>query len=103
MSRWSRVTSLTFWQRCLVIDFFRMQKKWMLICMRSVSRGSTSAAHKEGSMEKAIINPLALARPRGYSHGIFVTGGRLLFLGGQAALDAQGQVVAQGDLIAQYE
>jgi len=54
-------------------------------------------------MEKNIINPPALARPRGYSHGILVTGGRLLFLGGQAALDAEGQVVAPGDLVAQYE
>jgi enamine deaminase RidA (YjgF/YER057c/UK114 family) len=54
-------------------------------------------------MEKNIINPPALARPRGYSHGILVTGGRLLFLGGQAALDAEGEVVAPGDLVAQYE
>ncbi len=54
-------------------------------------------------MEKAIVNPATLARPRGFSHGILVTGGRLLFLAGQTASDAGGQIVAPGDLVAQYE
>lgn len=54
-------------------------------------------------MEKAIINPSALARPRGFSHGILVTGGRLLFLAGQTGSDAEGKIGAPGDLVAQYE
>lgn len=54
-------------------------------------------------MEKAIINPSTLARPRGFSHGILVTGGRLLFLAGQTGSDAEGQIAAPGDLVAQYE
>ncbi len=54
-------------------------------------------------MGKTIINPPALARPRGFSHGILVTGGRLLFLAGQTASDAEGQIVGPGDLVAQYE
>lgn len=54
-------------------------------------------------MGKTIINPPALARPRGFSHGILVTGGRLLFLAGQTASDAQGHIVAPDDLVAQYE
>src|SRR5437588_7306852 len=54
-------------------------------------------------MEKNIINPPALARPRGFSHGILVTGGRLLFLAGQTGSDAEGRIVAPGDLVAQYE
>lgn len=53
-------------------------------------------------MEKSIINPPSLARPSGYSHGIVTTGGRLLFLAGQPALDASGQIVATGDLVAQF-
>ena len=52
---------------------------------------------------KAIINPPALPRPRGFSHGILVTGGRILFLAGQTGSDARGQIVAPGDLVAQYE
>jgi enamine deaminase RidA (YjgF/YER057c/UK114 family) len=54
-------------------------------------------------MGKTIINPLSLARPRGFSHGILVSGGQLLFLAGQTGSDAEGNIMAPGDLIAQYE
>lgn len=54
-------------------------------------------------MDRAILNPPSLARPSGFSHGILTTGGRMLFLAGQTASDAEGQIVAQGDLVAQYE
>ncbi|HEU5438027.1 MAG TPA: RidA family protein [Ktedonobacterales bacterium] len=54
-------------------------------------------------MAKEIINPPGLARPRGFSHGIVTTGGRLLFLAGQDASDADGRIVAPGDLVAQME
>lgn len=54
-------------------------------------------------MEKQIINPPSLARATGFSHGILVTGGRLLFLAGQTASDADGRIVAPGNLVAQYE
>src|SRR6476661_5328210 len=54
-------------------------------------------------MGKTIINPPTLAPPRGFNHGILVTGGRLLFLAGQTALDGEGRIVAPGDLVAQYE
>ena|SRR5713101_5627266 len=54
-------------------------------------------------MEKTIINPPALPRPRGFSHGILITGGRLLFLAGQTGSDAEGHIVAPGDLVIQYE
>src|SRR5947199_9232541 len=54
------------------------------------------------AMAKTLINPPALARPSGFSHGILVTGGRLLFVAGQTASDAEGRIVAPGDLVAQY-
>jgi enamine deaminase RidA (YjgF/YER057c/UK114 family) len=38
----------------------------------------------------------------GFSHGILTTGGWLLFLAGQTALDKEGKVVAPGDVVAQY-
>jgi enamine deaminase RidA (YjgF/YER057c/UK114 family) len=50
----------------------------------------------------APINPTALMKPVGYSHGFEVTGGRLLFLAGQVAKDADGRVVGRGDLVAQF-
>jgi len=54
-------------------------------------------------MGKTIINPPSLSRPRGFNHGILTTGGRLLFLAGQTASDAEGRILAPGNLVAQYE
>ncbi|HEX5692934.1 MAG TPA: RidA family protein [Roseiflexaceae bacterium] len=54
-------------------------------------------------MQKQIVNPLTLAPPRGFNHGILTEGGRLLFLAGQDASDAEGHIVAPGDLLAQFE
>jgi len=54
-------------------------------------------------MERKIINPASLPAPRGFNHGIMVTGGRLLFLAGQDASDADGNIVSPGDLVGQFE
>lgn len=54
-------------------------------------------------MDKALVNPPTLAPPRGFNHGILTTGGRLLFLAGQDASNAEGRIVAPGDLVAQFE
>ena len=50
---------------------------------------------------KAIVNPPTLPKPSGFSHGIEAQG-RLLFLAGQTAQDAEGRIVAPGDLVAQF-
>jgi len=54
-------------------------------------------------MDKTIINPPTLAHPIGFSHGILVKGGRLLFLAGQTGCNAEGRIIAPGNLVAQYE
>lgn len=54
-------------------------------------------------MTKQIITPPVLPAPRGFNHGILVTGGKLLFLAGQDASDAHGVIVAPGDVVAQLE
>jgi enamine deaminase RidA (YjgF/YER057c/UK114 family) len=54
-------------------------------------------------MGKILVNPPSLARPSGFNHGILVTGGDLLFLAGQTGSNAEGQIVAPDDLVAQYE
>ena len=54
-------------------------------------------------MGKILVNPPSLARPTGFNHGILVTGGFLLFLAGQTGSNAEGQIIAPGDLVAQYE
>jgi len=52
-------------------------------------------------MPRTIVNPPRLARPSGFSHGIEARG-RLLFLAGQTAQDAEGRIVARGDLVGQF-
>lgn len=54
-------------------------------------------------MTREIITPPQLPRPRGFNHGILVTGGKLLFLAGQDASDAEGRIVAPGDVVTQLE
>ena len=50
-----------------------------------------------------IINPGALGTPRGWSHGILApAGGRVLFVAGQTAADADGRVADRG-FIAQFD
>ncbi|WP_338701517.1 RidA family protein [Streptomyces sp. Q6] len=39
------------------------------------------------------VNPPHLSPPTGFSHAVTATGGRLVFLAGQTALDADGKVV----------
>ena|SRR5215469_16277874 len=54
-------------------------------------------------MPKRIITPPSLPAPRGFNHGVLVTGGSLLFLAGQDASNAEGRIVAPTDLIAQLD
>jgi enamine deaminase RidA (YjgF/YER057c/UK114 family) len=54
------------------------------------------------SREILPINPPTLMRPVGFSHGYEARGGRLVFIAGQVAKDRDGNVVGQGDLVAQF-
>jgi len=49
------------------------------------------------------INPPGLAPGRGYTHVVEVPAGRTLYVAGQVAFDAQGNVVGKGDVRAQTE
>ena len=52
-------------------------------------------------MTHELIDPEDLHTPQSYTHVIAATGGRLVFVAGQAADDAHGQLVGDGDLAAQ--
>jgi enamine deaminase RidA (YjgF/YER057c/UK114 family) len=56
---------------------------------------------EEVPMTLELINPAALATPQTYTHVVAATGGRLVFVAGQVAEDAQGELVGAGDLAAQ--
>lgn len=54
-------------------------------------------------MTKTILNPPTLAKPSGYSNGILIEGGRMLFLAGQTGMDTSGRIASPGDLVAQFK
>lgn len=50
-----------------------------------------------------IINPESLGAPKGWNNGLLApAGGRILFVAGQTARDAEGRIVP-GDFVAQFE
>ncbi|WP_072386150.1 RidA family protein [Hyphomicrobium sp. CS1BSMeth3] len=49
------------------------------------------------------LNPSALERPPGYSHVVDVRGNRLVFIAGQAGVDATGTIVGADNVEAQAE
>ena len=52
-------------------------------------------------MPLELRNPAGLATPESYTHVISATGGRLVFVAGQVADDADGNPVGPGDLATQ--
>ena len=48
-------------------------------------------------------NPPGVSAPRGYSHVVDVPAGRTLYIAGQVAFDAEGNLVGKGDVRAQTE
>ena len=48
------------------------------------------------------VNPSALAAPSGFAHAVIATGGRLVFLAGQTALDQSGAIVGDS-IVEQFE
>jgi enamine deaminase RidA (YjgF/YER057c/UK114 family) len=49
------------------------------------------------------LNPLELASPPGYSNVVEISGGRMIFVAGQTATDAAGNLVGRGDFAAQAD
>jgi reactive intermediate/imine deaminase len=58
----------------------------------------------DSAVTRTPIQPASLPDPRPrYSQGILTSGGRLLFIAGQVAVDASGQIVGKGDIERQAE
>jgi enamine deaminase RidA (YjgF/YER057c/UK114 family) len=55
-------------------------------------------------MDLYYINPQIMATPRGYSHAISVSGNhKTIYIGGQNAIDKQGQIIGKDNLKMQTE
>lgn len=53
-------------------------------------------------MELERVNPPSLAKPSGFAHAVVATGGRVVFLAGQTALDQAGRIVG-ANVASQFE
>jgi enamine deaminase RidA (YjgF/YER057c/UK114 family) len=60
-----------------------------------MDRSVTSSPHR-------IVNPDSLPRPSGYAHAVAASGGRTVWLGGQAGHRADA-TLAGGDVVAQFD
>ncbi len=72
-----------------------------LIAFLIVAAAPALGQTKTGGVVREYKNPPGLSTPRGYSHTVSVTGGRTVYVAGQVAYNAQGEVVGKGDLRAQ--
>ena len=48
------------------------------------------------------INPASIHPPTGYTHVVEVQPGRVAYISGQVAINAAGQIVGEGDVVAQW-
>jgi 2-iminobutanoate/2-iminopropanoate deaminase len=68
----------------------------------AIAAAWTAAGNAQGG--RSVIqrmNPAGLSTPTGYSHVVSARGGRTIYIAGQVALDAKGQLVGENDLAAQ--
>src|SRR5262245_28529937 len=56
---------------------------------------------RTASMTSQLINPEGLSKPQSYTHVVVATGSRMVFVAGQLADDAQGNLVGRDDLAVQ--
>jgi reactive intermediate/imine deaminase len=52
-------------------------------------------------VKRRFLNPESVAPGRGYSHGVTVSGGHTTWTAGQVAFDDDGNLVGEGDVVAQ--
>ena len=74
----------------------------VLAVSAALTAGWSAAGNAQGG--RSVIqrmNPPGLSTPTGYSHVVSARGGRTIYIAGQVALDAKGQLVGDGDLAAQ--
>ena len=63
--------------------------------------GGVGLMSAQGAAAIERMNPQGLSTPTGYTHVVSARGGKTIYIAGQIALDAKGQLVGKGDLAAQ--
>lgn len=72
-----------------------------VLLLAGLAASVSGAPKTPKSRNVRFIHPAGLAKSPRYSHVVEVTGGRLVFISGQVAQDAEGNLVGAGDFAAQ--
>ncbi len=74
----------------------------MIVALGSLASGQAGNVRKEtATTQTQFLNPSGLSKPTGYTHVVVAQPGKLIYVSGQVALNAAGEVVGKGDLRAQ--
>jgi enamine deaminase RidA (YjgF/YER057c/UK114 family) len=73
----------------------------MIFFQAQVALAQPGQARKEHARQPQFLNPPGLSKPNGYTHVVIIQPGRLVYVSGQVALNAAGEVVGKDDLRAQ--
>lgn len=73
----------------------------LALILLGVWTGSGAGPQSSAEPRKQFIQPEGLSKPTTYTHVVSVQGGRTLFISGQVASNARGEIVGKGDLRAQ--
>ena len=79
----------------------------LMLAAISVFTGKLAAAQSKASSkvttpsQTRFLNPDGLNKPAGYMHVVVAEPGKLVYVSGQVAWDATGQIVGKGDIRAQ--
>jgi enamine deaminase RidA (YjgF/YER057c/UK114 family) len=88
-------------QRKLEIAVRRALIAVLVLVAAGYALAQNAPRQKQEAAEKQFINPSGISTPRGYTHVVVVSGGKMICIAGQVALNAKGEVVGKGDLRAQ--
>lgn len=72
-----------------------------ILALVSLAATPLRAQPPKGGVVREHKNPSGLSTPRGYTHVVTASGGRTVYVAGQVALNAQGELVGKSDLRAQ--
>jgi enamine deaminase RidA (YjgF/YER057c/UK114 family) len=92
--------------RALLFVFLAGALVWggMVAGDQSSSSNSKQGSRQEEAQVFHIFNPETMAKPTaGYSHVAEVTGGKLIYIAGQVAIDRSGNLVGKDDFRAQVQ
>ncbi len=84
---------------------FKAAKPWFVLLLFSalvlMAYNAPAQSRKESKVSNQYLNPAGLSKPTGYTHVVTTQPGKMVYVAGQVALNAKGEVIGKGDLAGQ--